>query len=489
MRSRSDFYGHQPIAVDFIQAHANCALYIPMGGAKTVSALTAIKDLMDEFAVRNTLVVAPLRVARKVWSDEIEEWNHLQGLTTSKIIGTEAQRLKGLKAKADIHLINRENVQWLFDQFIVDKKQVIPWPWDTVVLDESQSFKSQSSKRWKALRKLRRLFPRMIQLTGTPAPNGYQDLWSQIYLLDGGQRLGATESAYLKRWFREERGDGYSNWYLKEGSAKEIQDAISDIVLSVRLEDYFEVGVPIWNAVRVQLSPAAMATYRRFERSSLAEFNGTTISAVSAGVLGNKLAQLANGSVYRNDSEDFEIFHDAKLEALGELFDGLSGPVVIAYAFRSDATRIAGVLTEYCRREGKTWRHADSDADLDAFANGKVDYILMHPGSAGHGLNSFYKSGSSNIIWFGLTANLEHFQQLNARLTGGLRMLGRQVVIHLIMADGTRDHELKDLLTEKAATQDDLTTALTAAGRAQNKSDNELLMACAVKDALSFAFG
>lgn len=463
MKQRSDFYSHQPIVVDFVKAKAapGCACWVPMGGSKTVCSLTAFADMQDSFDARHALVIAPLRVARKVWTDEVSEWAHLQGLTTSKILGTEKQRIDGLRRRADIHLINRENVVWLQDQFIQGKKQIKVWPWDTVFLDEAQSFKAQSSARWKSLRRLRRLIPRMVQLTGTPIPNGYGDLWAQMYLLDGGLRLGSTESEYHERWFIEKKGDGYSTWILKDGAEKEIQDAIKDIVLSIRLEDYFDLPEVPYNPVRVSLSAPAMATYRKFERDYIAEFNGRKVTAVSAGVLGGKLLQLANGSIYVDDKGNFELFHDEKIDALLETLDGLDGPVVIGYAFKADAVRIAAAMQKYCKDVGKTWCFADSDEDLDNFANGRVDYIVMHPASAGHGLNDMYKSGATNIVWFGLTANLEHFQQLNARLIGGLRLLGRKVIIHLIVADGTRDDDIWPLLTAKAVTQEGLTRALS----------------------------
>lgn len=460
MRTRSDFYSHQPLIVDFQKEHWNCACYVPMGGAKTVSTLTAFKDLQEEFGANKAIVFAPLRVARKVWSDEIEEWSHLQGLTTSKIVGTEKQRLKGLNTPADIHLINRENTVWLTEQFIQGKKQIREWEWDTVILDESQSYKSISSKRWKALRRIRRLFPRMIQLTGTPAPNGYEDLWAQIFLLDGGARLGKTMSEYHDRWFTEKFFADYSVWYLKPGAKEEIQNALKDIVLSIRLEDHFDLPEVPFNPVRVSLSPAALATYKKFARTSVAEFSGKTVSAASAGVLAGKLCQLANGCIYTGEHGEFAIFHDEKLKALVEVLEGCDGPVLIGYGYRSDASRIEKVLEEYCGREGKTWRRADSDADLQEFADKKIDYLLLHPASCGHGLNDMYKSGAANIVWVGLTHNLEHFQQLNARLTGGLRVLGRKVVVHAILADGTRDADTFAALTAKAATQSELARAL-----------------------------
>lgn len=461
MRDRSDFYEHQGLVVEFEKSHPNCAIWVPMGGAKTVSTLTAVKDMMDSFEVSKALVIAPLRVARKVWSDEVGEWSHLTGFKVSKIIGDVKQRLKALNTPADIHTINRENTVWLTEQFIQEKKQIRHWPWDLVILDEAQSFKSQSAKRWKALRRVRRLFLRMVQLTGTPIPNGYQDLWAQMYLLDGGKRLGASESAYLEKYFIEKRGDGYSTWYLKPGAKEQIQDAIKDIVLAIRLEDYFDLPDVPFNAVRVALSPAALATYRKFERTYIAEFEGTVVSAASAGVCAGKLLQLSNGSIYTGEgSGAFALFHDEKLNALIELLDGCDGPVLVAYGFRSDAQRIAGVLEKYCKEVGKVWRRADSDADLQEFADKKIDYLLLHPASCGHGLNDMYKSGCTNIVWVGLTNNLEHFQQLNARIAGGLRVLGRKVMIHAILADDTCDADTFAALTAKGATQDGLTRAL-----------------------------
>lgn len=460
VRTRADLYKYQdPLTVEFIKNNLNCAGWVPMGGGKTVSCLTAISDLMDNFEIHKALVLAPLRVARKVWTDEIEEWAHLKHLTTARIIGTEKQRLKALNTEADIHLINRENTVWLTEQFIQEKKQIRHWPWDTVILDEAQSYKNQSSKRWKALRRVRRLFPRLIELTGTPIPNGYEDLWAQIYLLDGGKRLGASEREFHERWFIEKRGDGYSTWYLKPGAAEEIQNAVKDIVLALRLEDYFDLPEVPFNPVRVALSAAALATYRKFERTYIAEFNGRTVSAASAGVCAGKLLQLANGHIYTQDGE-FELFHDEKIDALIELLEGCSGPVVIGHSFRADAARIAQALDKYCRENGKKWKTADKDADLELFANGKLDYVVLHPASAGHGINSFYKSGANNVIWFGVPNNLEWFQQLNARLTGGLRLLGRFVVVHIIIADGTCEQRGYEQLTAKGSTQDGLTRAL-----------------------------
>lgn len=254
MLTRENLYPYQHRAIEFIKKHPNCALWVDMGLGKTVSALTAFADMFHSFDVDKALVVAPLRVARQVWADEIDEWSHLQGLRVSKIVGTEQQRLRAMDATADIYTINREQVAWLEEQIIHGKKQVRRWPWDMVILDESQSFKSQTSQRWTSLRRLRRLFDRCVQLTGTPVPNGYGDLWAQLYLLDRGQRLGETESAYQGRWF--EAPDMYStySWTLKDHGAKEIQEAVADITLTMRAEDYLDLPPVLNNIVTVKLS-------------------------------------------------------------------------------------------------------------------------------------------------------------------------------------------------------------------------------------------
>lgn len=452
---------YQLRGANFVVDNPNCALWLDMGLGKCVTTATAFVDLQESFVAQKMLVIGPLRVVRKTWPDEIARWSHLSHLRVSKIIGNAYERCLGLNADADVHLINQENVQWLYEQFVIEKKQVRRWPWDVVVIDESQGFRNQSSKRFKALKRLRRLFRRCVQLTGTPAPNGYENLWSQIFLLDGGKRLGASQKAFFDRWFYPEHGDGYVQWHLKEHSPEQIQAAVSDIVLTMRAEDYLTLPPVLYNPVRVALSPAALATYRKFAKTYIAQINVHTITAASAGACNGKLMQLANGSIYVDDKGNFELFHDEKIDALLETLDGASGPIVIGYAFRADASRIAKALDKFCGKERK-WAFAESDADLEKFARGELDYIVMHPASAGHGLNDMHLSGSTTIVWFGLTNNLEHFQQLNARLIGGIRRIGKNIVIHMIVADGTVDERMVELLAGKAKTQDDLTKALVA---------------------------
>lgn len=463
MLARDNLYPYQNRAIDFIKTHPNCAIWKDPGLGKTVDTLTAFSDLINSFEASRMLVVAPKRVAQRVWDAEVAEWSHLQGLRVAKIIGTPRERRAAISARADIWTINRENVKWLEEEFVVNRRLVSSWPWDTVVLDESQSFKAQSSQRFKSMRKLRPLFPRCVQLTGTPAPNGYSDLWSQLFLLDRGERLGHTETAYRQRWFTEDYS-GYG-WTLREGAAKEIQAAIADITLVMRAEDYLDLPPVTYNKVMVSLSPAVMDRYRKLAKYCIYEAKQKTITAVNAGVLRSKLLQLANGAIYVDEHRNYETLHEEKIHALEEVLDGLPRPVLIGYSFVADRLRLAESLNRLCKGAHRTWRHLDGNNDFDAFAAGSVDYGLAHPGSMGHGLNDIYKSGAENAVWFGLTDNLEFYQQFNARLTGGHRRVNRAVVIHHVLCDNTQDVETFGLITRKGVTQDDLTRSIVNLAR------------------------
>ena len=461
MKTRGDLFHFQKRAIDFLKNTGNCALWADMGLGKTVDGATAFADLKETFEARSALVVAPKRVARKVWCDEVDEWGHLSWLGVMPILGSPEQRLRAIATPADIHTISRDSFDWLVEQFIHDKKQVKRWPWDTVILDESQGFKTQGTKRWKAAYKVRPLVNRIIQLTGTPIPNGYADLWAQMKLLDGGERLGTSEKQFQERWFEREMGDGYVTWHIKPHSAVEIQRLLSDIVLSMKVEDYFDLPPVMFNPILVHLDAKQMAVYRKMASKYIMETcSGKKVTAANAAVCNGKLLQLANGSIYVDEKGNFDLFHDEKIDALIETLDGLDGPVMIGYQFTADTKRIGVALTKYCAERKKRWAIADSDEDLNAFAAGTLDYLVLHPASAGHGLNDMHLSGALNIVWFGLTANLEWFQQLNARLTGGIRRLGKNIVVHMILAHGTIDMRWRDLLTQKGASQDDLTRAL-----------------------------
>lgn len=449
MLSRADFRPYQNRMVRFMQDLPYCAAWSFMGSGKTVSTLTAFDDLQKAGEVKKMLVVAPLRVARGVWDAQTKEWDHVRHLRVSKILGTPEQRLAAIKRPADVYTINRENLCWLRDLFIEKKKQIRRWPWDMVVLDESSSYKSQSSQRFKAMRQLRKLCGRIVELTGTPAPNRLPDLWAQLYLLDRGERLGHTETAYRERWFNPP-GWGEYRWSIKPGADQAIYAAVADICLSLNEEDYMSLPAVIPNFITVQLSPAAMATYKRFERTFLMEAGERTVSAVSAGALHNKRWQLANGAIYTDDKGTFFEFHREKLDALVEQIDGSTGPVMVVYSFRHDLARIRDHLS-------KTYGHhvivdtLDSQASEDRWNRGETDVLLLHPESAGHGLN-LQASGCQHIVWFGATANLEHIDQANARLAGGHRRRGA-LVISYIVAAGTVDDDLVLMVASKAEEQ------------------------------------
>ena len=430
-----------------------------MGLGKTISTLTAFVELLNEFEVRRMLVVAPLRVARKVWSDEVNEWSHTQGLKVAHIVGTAAERVKALRTPADIHCINREQMMWLEAQFIEGKKQLRRWPWDVVVLDESQSFKNFTSQRTLSMRRLRKLCSRLVLLTGTPIPNGLYDLFAQFYLLDRGVRLGMNEKAFQQRWFDCDMADGRVTWRPRATAMQEILRQVADITLSLRAEDYLTLPPVKYNHIRVQMSASAMAKYKELERKFLLELDGKLITAVNAGIVQGKLLQLANGAVY--DSERaWHVLHNEKLEALSETLEFLPAPVLVGYTYRHDLERISKLLETQYGPQGARWSVLRSDKSFSEWAQGKYEIGVLHPASAGHGLNDVYKSGAENLIHFGYTNNLEWDQQLNARLIGGHRRVGRNVVIHRIVCDDTEDENAGQLLLRKDVTQNDFTRAL-----------------------------
>jgi hypothetical protein len=460
MFDRSDLRGYQEHAARFIAARKNCALWVDMGLGKTVSTLTAFADLQDRMGATKMLVIAPKRVARKVWSDEVETWKHLKHLRVSRIVGDAGSCFDALRQPADVYTIGRDRVPWLHTQFIQGGKQVTEWPFDVVALDESQTFASQSSQRWKCMADLRvkTRFPRMIQLTGTPAPNGYMKLWSQLWLLDRGARLGSSENAMKQRWFTPPIGM-FAKWTMRPLADMEIHKRLEDIVLTLREEDYMDLPPVVDNFVRCQLSPAALATYKKMEREFCGDVAGKRITAVNSGVLDGKLLQLANGAIYHADKQ-WVPFHDAKLEALEETLEGISGKALICVNFKHDRERVSRVLERCAKADGKVWRTLDSDKSFQDWADGKIDWAILHPASAGHGLNDVYKAGAEDLIWFGLTNNLEWYQQACARLTGGHRRIGRNIRVHHIVADGTRDDDYVRLIQKKALTQDNLMAAL-----------------------------
>ena len=463
MLDRKDLLPYQNYGVEFFKTHPAAAAWMFMGAGKTVMAETAFLDLRNSFEATRLLAIGPKRVAKRVWSDELKEWKHVNNLSISRIVGSTEECFDALRTKADIHTIGRERVPWLRAQFLEGRgksgKLKFRWPWDTVAVDESQSFKSQGSQRWDALNELRPYFPRMWQLSGTPAPNGYGNLWAPFYLLDRGARLGKTEKDFKDRWFTPPEGM-FAKWNLSKQGEVQIQSAIKDLVLSLREEDYLTLPPVSQNFIRVTLSPAAMATYKKMEREYIAEVAGKKLTAVNAGVLDGKLLQLANGACYTGVDREWVEFHSAKTEALDETLEAMPGKALIAYGYQHDLRRIERVVEQRARHDGRTWRLLKSDESFDEWARGEIDWGILHPASAGHGLNSVYKAGCEDIIHFGLTNNLEWYQQVNARIGGGHRRAGKNIRVHHIVADGTRDDDYVRLLKNKAATQDGLTTSL-----------------------------
>lgn len=465
--TRDNLYDYQRRAVQHIHDNPKCALWVDMGLGKTVSTLTAFADAYAHFDARRMLVVAPLRVARDVWDDEIRTWAHLNDLSVSKIVGGRQARLDALRVPADIHTINRENLYWLFSGYVQEItksrfRQIRKWPWDWIVLDESQSFKNPSAVRTKAASRISTfgLAERIIELTGTPSPNGYLDIWSQLFVLDHGQRLGQTFDAYKKRWFDPPPDWGFK-WTLKEFAEQAIQERIGDLILSMRAEDYLDLPPVVYNEIKVTLSPAVMRKYKKLEREALIDLDPHRITAANAGVLSNKLLQLSAGAMYVDDQGSYETLHDVKLDALCDALDELtfSGPVLIGHSFKSDARRISERLKKYCGKS-QSWEFLRSAESLKRFEKGEIDYGVIHPGSAGHGLNSLHLSGSENIIWFGPTNNLEWWDQLNARIAGGHRRMGKNVRIQIILARDTADEDQMHSLRVKDGDQVGLMRAL-----------------------------
>lgn len=408
--------------------------------------MTALFDLiLDMFLIRKVLVIAPLRVARDTWPSEIKKWDHLKGLTYSVAIGTEADRKAALMQTADVYIINRENVDWLVN------KSGIPFDFDMVVIDELSSFKSYQAKRFKSLLKVRPKLKRIVGLTGTPSSNGLMDLWAEFRVLDLGERLGRYITNYRNAFFRPDKRNGEVIFSYKPlpGAEQQIYDRICDITISMKSCDYLKLPECVINEVPVVMDEKEMAVYDKFREDMVAKIKDTEIDAANAAVLSGKLLQMANGAVYDEEKNSLHI-HDRKLDALEDLFEGANGkPVLIAYWYQHDAERIKA---RFPVREIKTSK------DIEDWNAGKISAAIIHPASAGHGLN--LQSGGSTLIWFGLTWSLELYQQTNARL----HRQGQTdtVVIHHIIAIGTIDEQVMKALRKKEKTQDALIDAVRA---------------------------
>ncbi len=449
--NESNLHEYQKHAVRHIIEHPYCGLLMEMGLGKSVSTLTAIRQLMDDYLeVNKVLVIAPKRVAETTWSDEIEKWEHLGGIRISKILGTAKQRASALKADADIYLINRENVVWL-----VAKLQGY-WPFDMLVIDELSSFKSAKSARFKALRLVRPKISRVVGLTGTPAPNGLIDLWSQIYLLDLGERLGKTITGYRIKYFHPGRSNGQVvfDYKLNSGSEEAIYKQIGDICISMKAEDYLQLPDRIDRTVEIHFPEKVMEKYLEFEKQQVLAMEDTDgdISAVNAAALSNKLLQYANGAIYDSERNVHEI-HAEKLEALEEIVEAANGqPVLVFFSFRHDVSRIMTTLKKYHPKE------IAGPEDVASWNAGKISVLLAHPAGAGHGLN--LQAGGHIIVWFGLPWSSELYLQANARLYR--QGQGKPVIVHHLIAKGTMDEDVVRALTDKVNKQDALMQAVKA---------------------------
>ena len=437
---------YQKYATNFILDHPVSAILLDMGLGKSVITLTAITELLfDRFEAHKILVIAPLRVARDTWPAEIEKWDHLHYLTYSVAIGTEQERRNALMAKADIYLINRENVDWLVS------KSNLPFDFDMVVIDELSSFKSYSAKRFKSLLKVRPKIKRIVGLTGTPSSNGLMDLWAEFRILDMGQRLGRYITHYRNNFFTPDKRNQQMVFTYKPlpGAEKAIYRLISDITISMKSTDFLKMPECVINEVPVYLSPDEQDIYDTFREDMVIKLKNDEIDAVNAAVLSGKLLQMANGAVYDEDSKTHQI-HDRKLDALEDLIEGANGkPVLIAYWYNHDLERI-------CKRFDV--RQIKTSKDIADWNSGNIQVAVIHPASAGHGLN--LQSGGSTLIWLGLTWSLEIYQQTNARLwRQGQR---DTVVIHHIVAKGTIDEQVMTALRKKEKTQSDLINAVKA---------------------------
>lgn len=443
---RYEPHNYQKFAAEFIMKNMVSALFLNCGLGKTVITLSAIYELMlNQFEISRVLVIAPLRVARDTWPAEISKWDHLKGLTYSVVIGSEAERLNALKAKADIYLINRENVDWLVT------KSGVYFDFDMVVIDELSSFKAASSKRFKSFLKIRPKVKRIVGLTGTPSSNGLMDLWAEFRLLDLGQRLGRYITGFRNIFFvPDKRNQQIIFSYKPKAEAKEdIYKLISDITISMKSEDYLDMPKCLINKVVVTLSEKERKMYDRLKADMVLKIGEEEIDAVNAAALSNKLLQMANGAVYDENGQAI-LIHDRKLDALEDLIEGANGkPVLIAYWFKHDLERI--------KKRFKV-RELKESQDIADWNDEKIPVAVIHPASAGHGLN--LQAGGSTLIWFGLTWSLELYQQTNARLWRQGQK--HSVIIHHIVCSETIDENVILALGRKEKTQDELIKAVKA---------------------------
>ena len=437
---------YQDYAIKRIVNEANVGLFLDMGLGKTVITLTAIDRLIHDWGiVRRVLIIAPKKVAEATWQAEVAKWDHLLRLTIATALGTARERFEAIHQEADITIINRENVVWLAENFPPPF-----WLWDMVVIDESSSFKNPAAKRFKALRRMLPKIHSVVILTGTPAPNGIMDLWSQIYLLDRGERLGKYVTHYRSRYF--DHNPWRHEYIPKPGAFEAVQKRINDICVSMKAEDWIQLPEMIVQDVPVVLEGAGLKAYREMERTMVMDVEGEEISATTAAALTGKLLQLCGGCVYDEAGQAHHV-HDAKLEALSELIEQLHGEhALLFYGYRHELPGIEARLV------GTRWRRLDSAADAEAWNRGEVDVLLAHPASCAYGLN--LQEGGRHVIWYTLTWSLELYQQANARLYR--QGQERPVIVHRLLVKGGVDEDVAKALEGKDETQAALVEALKA---------------------------
>lgn len=448
-------HNYQQFATDFILEHPISCLMLDMGLGKTVITLTALWQLaLDSFEVSRILVIAPKRVAEDTWPKELSKWEHLSGLDATLVMGTQAEREAALRQQTFLYIINRENVSWLVANH--------PWDFDMVVIDELSSFKSNQAQRFKAMKKVRPLVSRIVGLTGTPAPNSLLDLWPEMYLMDMGQRLGRFIGGFRDRFFTPDKRNREIIYSYKprEGAEEAIYGLISDICISMKAVDYLDMPELIMNRVEVSMDSRERKIYDDFQRDMVVSLQGEELDAVNAAALSGKLTQMANGAVYGENRKVLHI-HDRKLDALEDLMEAANGkPLLVAYWYEHDLQRI--------KARFKNARCIDTTKDIDDWNAGKIPLALIHPASAGHGLN--LQEGGCTIVWFGLTWSLELYQQLNARLWRQGQK--HTVVIHHIVTKGTHDEDVLRALDNKDTRQSALIDAVRARLEGTHEREN-----------------
>ena len=487
MPGEKDLHPYQKFCVDFLEEKPQCALFLDCGLGKTIITLTAISHLLyDSYEVSRVLIIAPLRVARDTWIGELSKWEHLKGLRMERILGTPRERVAALSRKAELYVINRENVEWLVEHYAGRRL-----PFDMLVIDELSSFKNSRAKRFLVLKKALGQFSRVVGLTGTPAPNGLEDLWPQVFLLDRGQRLGRTMRSYLDLYFTTPNSWLPYKHELKPGAEEQIYKKLSDICVSMRAADHLQMPERIDNVVELTLSPREEKLYRQMERDMLlpyadiarvtdeprrgyapagsplelsSELVGANPSlegdvlALNAATLAGKLLQLSNGAVY-DEFHNIRVIHDKKLDALEDLIEAANGkPVLVMYAYQHDLTRIQQRFGKYDPENPNGVRELKTSNDLEDWNAGKIPVAVTQPASTGHGLN--LQHGGSTIVWFGLNWSLELYEQANARLWRQGQK--ETVVVHHLVVKGTMDEQVMRALHEKATDQNALLAAVKA---------------------------